>query len=104
MARLPLLKPRLTTLNGRSVQLPPKTADQHYLSYDHQRWAKYVIARADFRCEKCGRDNCRLFADHIMELRDGGKPYDVMNGQALCGSCHTLKTMRSRRERTSTIN
>ena len=38
----------------------------------------------------------RLFADHIVELRDGGNPFELANGQALCGSCHTIKTMQAK--------
>lgn len=41
----------------------------------------------------------RLFADHIVELKDGGAPFDVANGQALCGAHHTLKTAAERQKR-----
>ena len=37
-----------------------------------------------------------MFADHIVELKDGGAPYDLNNGQCLCGSCHTRKTVAER--------
>jgi len=55
-----------------------------------------VIARAGHCCERCGRSGVRLFADHITELRDGGNPLELANGQALCGSCHTIKTMQAK--------
>jgi len=86
-------------LNGRSVQLPPKVGNPRYSSPEHMAWAKAVITRAGHQCEKCGRQHTRLYADHIKELRDGGSAYDMSNGQALCGSCHTNKTMVERAKR-----
>jgi hypothetical protein len=40
-----------------------------------------------------------MFADHIVELKDGGAAFDVANGQCLCGSHHTLKTNAERARR-----
>ena len=40
-----------------------------------------------------------MFADHIVELLDGGDPLDVSNGMLLCGKHHTLKTNRERDKR-----
>jgi hypothetical protein len=37
-----------------------------------------------------------MFADHIVELNDGGAPFDVANGQCLCGAHHTAKTADAR--------
>lgn len=42
-----------------------------------------------------------MFADHIKEVRDGGAPYDLMNGQCLCGRHHTIKTTQARAARLS---
>jgi 5-methylcytosine-specific restriction protein A len=42
-----------------------------------------------------------MFADHIEELQDDGDPFDVANGQCLCGSHHTLKTAAVRARRHS---
>jgi 5-methylcytosine-specific restriction endonuclease McrA len=58
-----------------------------------------VVARAGHRCQRCGRMNCRLYADHIVERKDGGAVLDPSNGQALCASCHALKTSHARAER-----
>jgi hypothetical protein len=38
----------------------------------------------------------RLFADHIVEVADGGALLDPANGQCLCGAHHTLKTVRAK--------
>ncbi len=85
--------PRLT--------VPPKRADPYYNSPEHKAWAAAVIARAGGMCqgEGCGRTGVRLYADHIVELRDGGDRLDLANGQALCGRCHSGKTARRRAER-----
>jgi hypothetical protein len=40
-----------------------------------------------------------MFADHIVELRDGGSRTDPLNGQCLCGKHHSLKTYRAKMER-----
>jgi 5-methylcytosine-specific restriction endonuclease McrA len=98
MPRIPTLKPGIPVLNGRSVQLPPKQVNPHYNTEQHQLWSRQVKERARWTCEKCGRTGDRLFADHIKEIRDGGT-WDLSNGQALCGSCHTGKTMVERAKR-----
>ena len=78
-----------------------KTADPIYATEDYKHWRRIVIARAGGRCQgkECGRSGVRLFADHIVELKDGGAPFDPGNGQALCGSCHTTKTAQARAAR-----
>ena len=35
----------------------------------------------------------------VLFEEDGGAPFDVMNGRALCGSCHTRKTAAARARR-----
>jgi nitrite reductase/ring-hydroxylating ferredoxin subunit len=40
-----------------------------------------------------------MFADHIVEVKDGGAKFDLANGQCLCGSCHTRKTAAARAQR-----
>jgi 5-methylcytosine-specific restriction enzyme A len=77
----------------------PKQVDPHYQSDQHIAWRNAIIARAGRCCERCGRTNVRLFADHIVELRDGGNPFELANGQALCGMCHSVKTMQERAKR-----
>jgi 5-methylcytosine-specific restriction endonuclease McrA len=89
----------LSILNNRTVPFEPKRADEVYRSAEHQRWSKTVVMRANMRCEECGRPGVRLFADHIHEIKDGGSLYELDNGQALCGSCHTVKTLSERAKR-----
>jgi 5-methylcytosine-specific restriction protein A len=40
-----------------------------------------------------------MFADHIVEIKDGGALLDLRNGQCLCGSHHEIKTAQAKRFR-----
>lgn len=99
MTRLTLLRPTIPKLNGRSVQLPLKTASPHYLTPQHVQWSQEVRKRAGYKCEVCGRSAERMFADHVVELKDGGDPYELNNGMCVCGACHTRKTLQERAKR-----
>lgn len=87
---------RMTTKRVPTLQ---KKVDEHYMSQEFIQWSKDVKTRAGYRCEKCGRAETRMFADHIKEIKDGGLFLDLMNGQCLCGSCHTRKTWDEKRHR-----
>lgn len=97
--KLQSLPPRLATADLRRVQPQPKQAAAHYQTPEHQAWRKTVLARANGACQHCHRTNTRLFADHVIELRDGGAALDSTNGQALCGACHSKKTAEIRQSR-----
>jgi 5-methylcytosine-specific restriction protein A len=99
--RVKTLQPRVAVLDTRSAKPPAKQAAPIYLTREHQHWRATVIARARGRCEwpGCGRAEQRMFADHIVELKDGGAAFDVANGQCLCGSHHTSKTNAERARR-----
>lgn len=101
MSRLSTLKPRVAVLNISRAAPPPKRVASIYQTPEYAAWRKLVIERAGGRCQGhgCGRTGTRLFADHRVELKDGGAPYDVANGQALCGSCHTRKTAAAKAAR-----
>jgi 5-methylcytosine-specific restriction enzyme A len=93
---------RLRALPSR-ISAPAKIADPIYASPEHKAWRRAVINRAGGTCQHpgCikGYPEHRLHADHIVELRDGGEPFDPANGQALCDEHHSLKTARARAER-----
>jgi hypothetical protein len=40
-----------------------------------------------------------LYADHIVELKDGGDPFDPKNRCMRCASCHSRKTAAARATR-----
>lgn len=99
--KLRTLAPRIRTIETRAVLPPPKTAAPIYRTPEYARWRAEVIARANGRCQDpdCKARHYpgqRLFADHIVELRDGGAPFDPANGMARCGSSHTRKTAHAR--------
>jgi len=104
---IPKLKPIARTFSSRVVQPEPKRADPIYRAQQYDVWRKVVIARAHARCQaivdgrRCRKaaPEHRMFADHIVELQDGGAPFDPANGQCLCGSHHTVKTMMARASR-----
>ena len=100
--------PALKTHHGRTVKSAGKKVDPELQTTEHLSWAAFVIKRAGYRCEaikdgkRCERRRPdRLFADHKIERRDGGDPLDPANGQCLCGSCHSKKTMAMRAARMS---
>jgi 5-methylcytosine-specific restriction protein A len=104
--KLKTMQPSLKTMDTRTVMPPPKRADAELLTADHRAWREAVLRRAGYRCEAVENGlRCkvsapaRLFADHIVERRDGGAALDPANGQCLCGSHHTAKTARARAER-----
>lgn len=106
MSKLRKLTSRIPIIDARTVKPAPKVADAELLTAEHRRWAEAVKRRAGYRCEAVDRgERCavrtpaRLFADHIIERRDGGERYDLANGQCLCGSHHTRKTAAERARR-----
>lgn len=101
-----MLRPTIRQADLRTALPRLKTADPGLLTPEHRAWRAQVLARAGYRCEAvdAGR-RCavaapaRLFADHIVERKDGGAALDVGNGQCLCGHHHSLKTVAARARR-----
>ena len=111
MPKLKLLAPRVRTVNTSTTPLPPKVKDHAYTTPQYRVWRAQVVARAGGRCEavdhgrRCSKASPehRMFADHIVEIRDGGAVHDSTNGQCLCYSHHTIKTIEVRKKRLQTI-
>ena len=55
-----------------------------------------------YRCSRAQPEH-RMFADHIVEIKDGGSILDVNNGQCLCYSHHTIKTNEVKKKRYQTL-
>ena len=105
---LKTVAPRLRTIDARTARPPAKLADAELLTPDHKRWAREVKRRAGWRCEAVTPDGARclnaapthrLYADHVVERRDGGSPLDPANGRCLCASHHVRKTTAERAKR-----
>ena len=99
MSRLTHLPLRLRAADTRRARPLPKLADPFYASQEWRNLVYSIIQERGKSCEKCGRKDCRIFADHIAELRDGGARLDPRNIALLCGACHSRKTASSRAER-----
>ena len=103
MAKLKTARVGLIGVTTSLLKPPPKEVNAHYQSPEHKAWRLAVMRRAGWKCQHpgCGRGSPqhRLFADHIIELKDGGAPLDPANGQALCGEHHTSKTVQARAAR-----
>jgi 5-methylcytosine-specific restriction enzyme A len=106
------LKPLASTIKRfdiRVVRLPRSqgTIDVTYRSPQYREWRREILRRASFRCEaiehgqRCSKayPHHRMYADHIVEIADGGRLFDLANGQCLCGSHHTRKTVEMRAKR-----
>src|SRR5690348_14288700 len=107
---LKTFKPRLGTVDTRSVRPPPKTADAALLTPEHRAWRLLVCKRANWQCQwvdngiRCTASAARgdrMIADHIVERADGGAPYDAANGQCLCVRHNTIKGLQARSARSS---
>lgn len=103
--RLTTLRPRVQMATPRIVARPPKF-DDYYSSAEHRAWRRAVCQRAGWqceaiengrRCDKSAANGDRMFADHVVERRDGGA--DLGEGRCLCGSHHTSKTIEERGKR-----
>jgi hypothetical protein len=113
MPKLRSLPPLVRTTDTRTTRPPPrdkapKERNALYNSPEFRTWRKQVVTRANGRCEatdahgnRCPKayPKHRVYADHIIELRDGGQPFEVANGQCLCASHHESKTHSARTQR-----
>jgi len=116
MVKLRTLAPLVRTVDTRTTKPPPrpvtaynrfKKRDALYATPEFREWRTRVVSRAGGRCEvvthgyRCTKalPTHRMFADHIVEIRDGGARFDPNNGQCLCGPHHLIKTAQARRDR-----
>lgn len=68
--------------------------------YDSPRWRALVrqVRREEPVCRRC-KVTPTADVDHILELEDGGAPYDRTNLQGMCRPCHRIKTAEAARAR-----
>ena len=83
--------------NPRAARPPPKIPDGIYRTPEFKRWRSQVFRRCGRVCRKCGTTEGRMYADHIVEVKDDpALAFDPMNGQVLCHAHHTEKTWGER--------
>ena len=100
------IKPRdHRSVQPRSKQGTLKVADPLYGAAVWVALRQRLLRERGAHCESplCtsphrGADGV-IYADHIVELADGGAPLDERNVQLLCRSCHKIKTAYTRGER-----
>jgi 5-methylcytosine-specific restriction enzyme A len=83
-----------------------KVAQGIYSDPRFKAFREIVLKRAGYRCEHIDpetKQRCpkaspqhRLVADHKIELKDGGDPFDPSNGQCHCIQHNTRKGIQSR--------
>ena len=88
----------VATVDRRPVRPREKVAVPEYTTPEHRTWARGVKERAGWKCEDCGKGGM-LYADHVIEIQDGGARLDPRNGRAVCPSCHGLKSAAERAKR-----
>jgi 5-methylcytosine-specific restriction enzyme A len=94
-----------------SPTIVPRPAGSVYHTPEYRAWRYLVVQRAAGRCEAIDRGHrCtkampehRMYADHVIELRDGGALLDLNNGQCLCALHHKLKTAAAEARRLAAI-
>jgi 5-methylcytosine-specific restriction protein A len=96
-----VLHRRMRYVDRRTVQPRPKEAAAVYGTPEHKIWSTAVKKRDGWKCVVCGDRTSRLYADHVIEIEDGGSATDVRNGQTLCAVHHAEKTARERARRAS---
>lgn len=98
---------RFMRLGSRFASLPSKIARAPKVAlpfYKTPEWAKLVASLIKQRGRRCEASGCsasggRVYADHVVELKDGGAALDPRNVQLLCAKCHGAKTEVARRKR-----
>jgi hypothetical protein len=109
MPKLKSLAPLVRSTNTATTPLPPKVKAAVYTTPSFRLWRNAVVRRAGARCEavvdghRCSMaaPDHRVYADHVIEISDGGSVLDINNGQCLCASHHELKTVAARYRRLS---
>ena len=100
--RMKNLPQRIPTADLRLAPAAPKVPDDFYRSRAWREARELCLALHSFRCVECPPEASRprrLFVDHRVEIKDGGAPLDQSNLRPLCGSHHTIKTVRTRADR-----
>ncbi len=99
------IAPLLRSLDTRTTTPVAKVADAFYLSPEWRKLVDQIIAKRGRICEDphCDghthRSGMRVFADHIIERKDGGEPLDEGNIMLRCGASHSRKTAAERARR-----
>ena len=96
---------------AKPVELNRKKVYPHHYHegkniYFTNRWKKVrsIILKEQplcVQCEKLGLTTQATDVDHIVEIKDGGDPFNKELLQPLCRSCHNRKTAKEAKRRRS---
>ena len=100
--RVRLIGNAVSVLNTSTVRPPPKTTEPFYSSPEWRQLLEQLIRQRGRRCQECGARGCRVYGDHVRELKDGGERLDPNNVLLRCASCHGRKTAAERARRLAT--
>lgn len=83
----------------------PKETDPFYLSPQWRRFRSWYLSRHPLckMCQAIGFMTPAVIVDHVVELKDGGAPFDENNAQSLCWACHNRKTAKEKQKRGLTV-
>ena len=101
--RLQCVLPAVRSVKTGVATALPKQTKTIYLSPEWRGLMSRLLSHRGRRCEACGRTGCRIFGDHIHELKDGGARVAPRNVMLLCGSCHTSKTAQAKARRAAKV-
>tara|TARA_R110001592_G_C13189769_1_gene752264 strand:- start:6231 stop:6542 length:312 start_codon:yes stop_codon:yes gene_type:complete len=97
---------KLPESRRRSYEPPKKKAQEgrlidHSKLYNSRAWRKFrkAFIEANPLCKHCEAQGLIVAAnvvDHVVQVKEGGDPYDTDNLQPLCNSHHNRKSGRER--------
>lgn len=70
--------------------------------YNTRRWQKLRALQLSREPLCINFDVCHnvaTIADHVIELSDGGEPFNIDNLESMCIGCHNTKTAKAKRFR-----
>jgi hypothetical protein len=86
-----------TNTKIRRASTRPNAAARGYCDPRHKAWRLAVLTRDNWQCRQCSRicaSRRQAHADHIVPVvQRPDLRYEVTNGQCLCASCHSKKTV-----------
>jgi len=95
--RIEMWRPARGTAKVRRREARPNAAARGYCGNRHKAWRLAVLLRDGYTCRTCGRvcgKKREAHADHIVPVvQRPDMRYEVANGQCLCHSCHSRKTL-----------
>ena len=90
-------KPKKLKRSWVPERKPFNTSLDNQKFYNSTRWRKVAAGFRDknpvcIECEKKGIIKPSEVTDHILSIRNGGAKFNEDNLQALCHSCHNIKS------------